>query len=222
MPHAAFAAEKKEAVESPAAKKGREIKGRIPACAKIKGKGLSQNKSVNSRIAVWILAQIHLFFAAFVLAVPIFVLVIEGVGKATGDERYDHMAHEFIKVSMTAFSLTATSGGILVFMLIAFYPDFMKYLASVFGSVMIIYAMLFLAESIFLYIYYYGWDNMRYGFRKWVHLTLGLMLNVVGMTIMVLGNSWATFMMAPSGVDASGVFTGNVWGGNKGAALERS
>lgn len=208
---AAFAAEKKEAVESPAAKKEEKSKVEYPPAPKLKEKDYPRIKSVNSRIAVWILAQIHLFFAAFVLAVPIFVLVIEGVGKATGDERYDHMAHEFIKVSMTAFSLTATSGGILVFMLIAFYPDFMKYLASVFGSVMIIYAMLFLAESIFLYIYYYGWDNMRYGFRKWVHLTLGLMLNVVGMTIMVLGNSWATFMMAPSGVDASGVFTGNVW-----------
>ena len=113
-------------------KKGREIKGRIPACAKIKGKGLSQNKSVNSRIAVWILAQIHLFFAAFVLAVPIFVLVIERGEKATGDERYDHMAHEFIKVSMTALFRYRHPGGILVFMLIAFYPDFMKYLASVF------------------------------------------------------------------------------------------
>ncbi len=208
---AAFAAEKKEAVESPAAKKEDKSKVEYPPAPKLKEKDYPRIKSVNSRIAVWILAQIHLFFAAFVLAVPIFVLVIEGVGIASKDERYDHMAHEFIKVSMTAFSITATSGGILVFMLIAFYPDFMKYLAGIFGSVMIIYSILFLAESVFLYIYYYGWDNMRYGYRKWVHLTIGLMLNVVGMTIMVLANSWTTFMMAPSGVDAAGVFSGNTW-----------
>lgn len=204
-------AEKKEAVEAGASKKEEGKKAEYPPAPKLKEKDYPKVKGYNSRIAVWIVAQIHLFFAAFVLAVPIFVLVIEGVGIMTKDERYDHMAHEFIKVSMTAFSLTATSGGILVFMLIAFYPDFMKYLAGIFGSVMIIYAILFLAESFFLYIYYYGWDNMRYGSRKWVHLTLGLMLNVSGMTIMVLGNSFATFMMAPSGVDAAGVFTGNVW-----------
>ena len=31
---------------------------------------------VNSRVAVWLIAQLHLWFAAFVLAEPIFVLII--------------------------------------------------------------------------------------------------------------------------------------------------
>ena len=30
---------------------------------------------------------------------------------AIKDERYDHIAHEIMKVSMTAFSLTALTGG---------------------------------------------------------------------------------------------------------------
>ncbi|MCW8886109.1 MAG: cytochrome ubiquinol oxidase subunit I, partial [Motiliproteus sp.] len=60
----------------------------------------------SSRAVVWILAQMHLFFAAFVLAVPLFVVVIEWVGVKTGDARYDDMAHEFMKVSMTAYSIT--------------------------------------------------------------------------------------------------------------------
>ena len=168
-------------------------------------------KGFNSRIAVWIVAQLHLWFGAFVLAVPIFVLVIEGVGMATKDERYDHMAHEFIKVSMTAFSLTASLGGLLTIMFVSFYPDFFKYMAAIFGKTMIIYAILFFGESFCLYIYYYGWDRMNKGFSKWVHLTMGLMLNVFGMTLMVLSNVWASFMMAPSGVDDAGVFTGNIW-----------
>ncbi|MEK6545246.1 MAG: cytochrome ubiquinol oxidase subunit I, partial [Nitrospinota bacterium] len=121
-------------------------------------------KGFNSRIAVWIVAQLHLFFGAFVLAVPIFVLVIEGVGLATKDERYDHMAHEFIKVSMTAFSITASLGGLLAFMFVSFYPDFFKYMAGIFGKTMIIYALLFFGESFCLYVYYYGWDRMNKGF----------------------------------------------------------
>ncbi len=58
---------------------------------------------VNSRIVVWLAAQLHLWFAAFVLAVPIFVLIIESLGVATRDQRYDRMAYEFIKVSITAY-----------------------------------------------------------------------------------------------------------------------
>lgn len=165
---------------------------------------------LNSRIVVWIAAQLHLFFAAFVLGVPIFVLVIEFIGWRNGDPRYDRMAHEFIKISMGAFSLTATSGGILVFALAVLYPGLFAYLTRIFGPIMMLYALLFLAETACLYAYYYGWDSMQ-GRRKPGHLLLGLGLNVVGTTLMGLSNSWATFMMAPSGVDAQGVFAGGVW-----------
>src|SRR3990170_5919145 len=87
---------------------------------------------VSSREAVWVAAQLHLFFGAFVLAVPIFVLVFEGIGITTKDERYDHIAHEIMKVSMTAFSFTALSGGLLTLFLITLYPDFTKYLMRLF------------------------------------------------------------------------------------------
>ena len=60
---------------------------------------------------VWVAAQLHLWFAAFVLAVPIFVFVIEALGMITKDKRYDKMAYEFIKVSLSAYSVTAILGG---------------------------------------------------------------------------------------------------------------
>ncbi|MEE8496410.1 MAG: cytochrome ubiquinol oxidase subunit I [Xanthomonadales bacterium] len=166
---------------------------------------------VSSRSVVWIVAQMHLFFGALVLAVPLFVLVIEFIGFRTGDNRYDLMAHEFMKISLTAYAITALFGGTLALALFALYPDFMKYLMGVFGSQMLIYALLFFLESMLLYIYYYGWDALRYGNRKWVHLTLGLLLNAVGATLLVVVNSWTTFMMAPSGVDEAGAVIGSIW-----------
>ncbi len=165
----------------------------------------------NSRVSVWIVAQLHLFFAAFVLGVPMFVWVIELIGRLTGDPRYDNMAHEFMKVAMTGFSLAASFGGLLSFMLVVFYPDFMKYMAGVFGSAMIFYALFFFAESFFVYTYYYGWDRMSEGRSKTIHLGLGLGLNLAGMVLMLVSNSWASFMMAPSGLDDAGVFQGDVW-----------
>jgi cytochrome bd-type quinol oxidase subunit 1 len=167
--------------------------------------------NISSRTIVWLAAQLHLWFAAFVLAVPIFVFIIEAIGMYTRDERYDKMAYEFIKVSITAYSLTAILGGLLLFSLVLLYPDLFRYLTTVFNDTMFYYALLFFAESAILYIYYYGWHWLQGDFSKWLHLTLGLLLNAVGTVLMFLANSWVTFMMSPAGVDAAGVFSGDSW-----------
>lgn len=170
-----------------------------------------QMGSMSSRSFIWVIAQLHLFLAAFVLAVPLFVTVIEWLGVKTGDQRYDDMAHEFMKVSMTAYSLTALFGGTLALALFLLYPTFMAYMMEVFGNQVMVYALLFFLESAVLYIYYYSWYALRYGNRKYVHLSLGVLLNGVGTTLLFVANAWATFMMAPSGVDDTGAVTGGIW-----------
>ncbi|MFQ5971675.1 MAG: cytochrome ubiquinol oxidase subunit I [Alphaproteobacteria bacterium] len=167
---------------------------------------------IGGRSVVWVFAQMHLFLAAFVLAVPLFVLIIELVGTLTKEERYDRMAHEFMKISMAAYSFTALTGGGLALALFLFYPVVMDYLLRVFQGQTLIYAILFILESVFLYIYYYSWGALRYGNRKWFHLCIGLVLNNVGLTLMFVANAWATFMMSPAGVDPdTGAITGTVW-----------
>src|SRR5688572_8239798 len=161
---------------------------------------------VGSRVAIWAVAQLHLLFAAFVLAVPIFALIIEAIGYKTGDVRYDRLAHEFAKLLSVSFSLTATFGACLTFMLIILYPKFTNYLMSVFSPTFLPYVLLFFAEAFFLYTYYYGWGK----FHPLVHLGLGLGLNVVGTAIMFIANAWLTFMMSPNGVSDTGAVT-SVW-----------
>ena len=155
---------------------------------------------VGSRVAIWAVAQLHLLFAAFVLAVPIFALIIEVIGYKTGDKRYDRLAHEFSKLLSVSFSLTATFGAFLTFMLIALYPKFTNYLMSVFSPTFLPYVLLFFAEAFFLYTYYYGWGK----FHPLVHIGLGLGLNLVGTGIMLIANSWLTFMMSPAGISDTG------------------
>ncbi len=155
---------------------------------------------IGSRVAVWIVAQLHLLFAAFVLAVPIFALIIEFIGYRTGDQRYDKLAYEFTKLLSASFSFTATLGAGLTFMLIIFYPKFTNYLMSVFSPTFLPYVLLFFAEAGFLYSYYYGWGK----FSPRVHLFLGLMLNVVGTALMFIANAWLTFMSTPAGISESG------------------
>ena len=155
---------------------------------------------VGSRVAIWVVAQLHLLFAAFVLAVPMFAVAIEAIGLKTGDPRYDKLAYEFTKLLSVSFSLTATFGAGLTFMLIALYPKFTNYLMHVFSPTFLPYVLLFFAEAGFLYTYYYGWGK----FGPKTHLFLGIMLNVVGTGIMVIANAWLTFMMTPSGISETG------------------
>src|SRR5919109_1225901 len=162
---------------------------------------------LGSRVAVWVVAQIHLYFAAFVLGVPIFAVTVEFIGTRTKDPRYDQLAHDFTKLMSVAFSTTATFGAVLTFFLFGLYPKFMNYLASLFFPTMVLYVLLFFGEGFTLYLYYYGWEAMRQ--RKGWHLMLGCLLNVFGITLMVVSNSWATFMMTPpTGVAEQGAGVG--------------
>ncbi len=168
-----------------------------------------------SRVLLWFANQQHLYYGSFVLAVPIFCMIIEFMGVVTKDramgKKYDQLAYDFIKISLTAYSITAILGGILLFTFLTLYPAFFGYLSSIFRPVMHIYALLFVAESGTIYIYYYGWDKMKEGLLKWIHVSMSVVLNVIGTTLMMLANSWIGFMMSPAGVDEQGRFLGNIW-----------
>jgi cytochrome d ubiquinol oxidase subunit I len=60
-----------------------------------------------------------------------------------------------------------------------------------------VYVSLFFFESFTLYLYYYGWERWKQGRAKVVHLGLGVLLNVWGTIVMLIANSWLTYMMTP-------------------------
>ncbi len=155
---------------------------------------------IGSRVAIWVVAQLHLMFAAFVLAVPMFAVIIEIIGMVTKDKRYDALAHEFTKLLSVSFSLTATLGALMVVMLVVLYPGVTQYMVSIFSWSFFPYILLFFLEAVFLYSYYYGWGK----FSPKVHLSLGIALNIVGTAIMFIANAWLTFMNTPNGISETG------------------
>lgn len=155
---------------------------------------------IGSRVAIWVVAQLHLMFAAFVLAVPMFAVIIEIIGMVTKDKRYDDLAREFTKLLSVSFSLTATLGALMVVMLVVLYPRLTEYMVSIFSWTFFPYILLFFLEAVFLYSYYYGWGK----FSPKVHLTLGICLNIVGTAIMFIADAWLTFMNTPNGISETG------------------
>ena len=152
---------------------------------------------VGARNVIWVIAQLHLLLAGFVLGVPLFAWVCEIVGWKGGEKRYDKLAKEFTKLLTSAYSTTALFGGILLFLLIGFYPKLMNYLSDIFFPSFIVYCILFLLETVTLYLYWYGWDTMQDGGKKTFHIFLGFMLNFFAFFIMIIPNSWATFQSSP-------------------------
>ena len=171
------------------------------------GEEYRQMPFISSRVAMWVVAQLHLMFAAFVLAVPMFALIIEFIGYRTGDKRYDKLAYEFTKLLSVSFSFTATLGAMLTFLLVILYPRLTQYLMSIFSLTFLPYVLLFFFEALFLYSYYYGWGK----FSPKVHLFLGVCLNIVGTAIMFIADAWLTFMNTPAGIDETGALV-STWG----------
>jgi cytochrome bd ubiquinol oxidase subunit I len=164
---------------------------------------------IGSRNVVWIVAQIHLLFAGFVLGVPIFGLVCEFIGVRTKDARYDRLAKEFTKLLTSAYATTALLGGILLFCLIGFYPKLWNHMTDVFFPTFLLYGLLFFLETPTLYLYWYGWDAMQN--RKGLHLFLGVLLNLFGFMIMIVANAWATYQASPVVTTESMEYWAKIW-----------
>jgi cytochrome d ubiquinol oxidase subunit I len=168
-----------------------------------------------SRLIIWILAQQHKYWGGFVLGVLFLVMVLEvrALVARNGDtaKRYDGLAYEMLGLIMLALAITAILGAIFLFSLVTLYPDFTKYLFGIFRPTLLLYGLLALVLSLLAYLYYYSWKQMSAGFSKWIHASLGVLVNVIGTIMVLLANAWGSFMMAPAGVDSSGRFLGNYW-----------
>jgi hypothetical protein len=151
-----------------------------------------------NRTAVWVVANLHILFAAFILGAPIFAVVAEWLGHKNNDPKYDRLAKEVIKVTVILYSMTALTGGLFLFVLLGTYPDFSTWLIQHFFLVFaVIYPLLFILETVILYTYFYSWDSMK-GPLKGRHIALGILLNIVGTVTLFVIDGPTAFMNTPA------------------------
>ncbi len=161
---------------------------------------------IGARSALWLTAQVHLYFAAFVLGAPIFIVICEYLGLRTGDGRYERLARETMKVVAIAYSLTALTGVLFSFVLMGPYQQITNYLFRAFYPVWALYGLLIVIETILMYVYWYSWEPLSK--RKRAHIALGVALNVVGTVVMLLINAIGAFMLTPpASPDRAGLWT---------------
>jgi cytochrome d ubiquinol oxidase subunit I len=168
-----------------------------------------------SRLIIWCLAQQHLYFGGVVLGGLFLTLAFElrGLFARVKDtaQLYDDIAKRMLAPILLVISLTAVLGGLLLFALLSLYPDLTLYLAHVFQPFFLIYGVLVLVFSAVVYLYYAAWARTSRSDLKWGHVGVGLLVNLLGIALMAVANSWGTFMMSPAGVDQQGRFLGHYW-----------
>ena len=168
-----------------------------------------------SRVVIWVLAQQHNYWGAFVFGVLVLVVLLEiaslTVHAHESTQRYDGYAYEMLRLVVLAISAAAALGGLLLFGLLALYPDLTRYLASVFRPFFLGYGLLLIVFNAVVYLYYSTWQRMSVGLSKWLHASLGVFACSVGTLLVLISNAWGSFMLSPAGVDQYGRFLGNYW-----------
>ena len=125
-------------------------------------------------------------------------LFANGIMFAQSDFKFERLAHEVTKVIGFAYSFTALSGGLFLFVMLVIYSDFISYLVSSFPVLfMVVYPTLFILETIIMYIYVYSWDPLNKSNKKGRHIVLGVILNVLGLSLLVALDGPTTFMQTP-------------------------
>src|SRR5438034_8698206 len=172
--------------------------GTAGAYAQLPERKVHEFPYLGNRGAVWIVAQRHILFAAFILGAPIFVVVSEILGWKNQDVRYERLAKEVTKVTVILYSMTALTGGLFIFVLLATYPQLTAWLINHFFAVFaVMYPLLFIFETIVLYLYWYTWDAWQ-GPKKLRHIALGVLLNIIGLATLIVIDGPTAFMNTPA------------------------
>ena len=137
----------------------------------------------------------HIIFAVIGIAMPLLMVIAEGLWLRTREEIYLTLAKRWAKGTAIMFAVGAVSGTVLSFELGLLWPNFMAYAGPIIGMPFSLEGFAFFLEAIFLGLYLYGWDRIP----KYAHWFAGVMV-LLGGTLsgifVVTANAW---MNTPTG-----------------------
>ena len=137
----------------------------------------------------------HIIFAVIGIAMPLLMVIAEGLWLKTREETYLTLAKRWAKGTAIMFAVGAVSGTVLSFELGLLWPNFMAYAGPIIGMPFSLEGFAFFLEAIFLGLYLYGWDRLP----KYAHWFAGVMV-LIGGTLsgifVVTANAW---MNTPTG-----------------------
>jgi cytochrome bd ubiquinol oxidase subunit I len=145
---------------------------------------------------------VHIPLVCFGIAFPVMVLIMEWLGRRTGDPLYRTIARRWSRIMIALFAVGVITGTVLSFEMGVLWPNFTATFGGVFGLGFAIEGFSFFLEAIFIGIYVYGWDRLS----PRLHLLSGIpivLTGFLGSWMVISVNAW---MNHPGGfrLDAAG------------------
>lgn len=150
-----------------------------------------------ARVQMEVSLAFHMVFAALGIAMPVLMLIAEGLWLRTGQPHYRELARTWAKATALTFAVGAVSGTALSFELGLLWPRFMRFAGGVIGPAFALEGYAFFIEAIFLGLYLYGWDRLSPRAHWWAGVPVALSGLASGILV-VAANAW---MQAPGGVE---------------------
>lgn len=139
----------------------------------------------------------HIVFAVVGVAMPLLMVIAEGLYLRRREEVYLVLAKRWAKGTAILFAVGAVSGTVLSFELGLLWPRFMEKAGAIIGMPFSLEGFAFFLEAIFIGIYLYGWDRVR-PVAHWVSGVAVLISGSASAVFVVTANA---FMNAPAGFD---------------------
>src|SRR5262245_40606251 len=146
----------------------------------------------------------HMVLAASGIAMPLLMLIAEGLWLRTGRPHYRELARKWAKATGLLFAIGAVSGTAISFELGLLWPRFMELAGSIIGPAFALEGFAFFVEAIFLGLYLYGWDRLS----PRMHWLTGVPVALSGLASGLLVVAVDAWMQAPVGFVVGG---GGLW-----------
>jgi cytochrome bd ubiquinol oxidase subunit I len=139
----------------------------------------------------------HIIFAAIGIALPLMLVIVEGVYLRTRRQEYRALARKWSKAVGLLFAVGAISGTALSLELGLLWPKYMQITGAVVGHLFGLEGFAFFLEAIFIGLYLYGWDRLSPRAHWWCGVVIAICGAVSG--VLILGvNAW---MQLPVGFE---------------------
>ncbi|MHA2254221.1 MAG: cytochrome ubiquinol oxidase subunit I, partial [Candidatus Kariarchaeaceae archaeon] len=125
---------------------------------------------------------VHWIILQFSIGLITSSVMLELIGRRKNDSDLLEMSKTISKVSVVIFAVGAVTGTLSEFGLIIFWPNLLNLVGKYFFFPLYLEIFAFLAEVVFVYMYYYTWDRVEPKF----HQTIGVLAVLGGFLVALM------------------------------------
>lgn len=138
----------------------------------------------------------HIIFASLGIGLPLLISILELIGIIKKDSDYGKLARKIGAGFLILFGVGTISGTIISFQLSLLWPKFMKIAGQVVSLPFTLEGFCFLIESLFIVIYFFGWDKFKKPINHWLFSIPIILASAGSGFVVITANSW---MNSPAG-----------------------